>query len=128
MSSQTPAADYVLGIDLGTNSVGWAIIALIDGEPHHLVRAGVRIFEAGMDGDLASGREESRNLKRRQMRLQRRQTWRRARRLKKIFNLLQHCELLPHANIGPPQERQDFVNSLDEKIRTSAWFKEKAAS
>src|SRR6185437_15884949 len=128
MSSQTLTGDYVLGIDLGTNSVGWAIIGLIDGEPHHLVRAGVRIFEAGMEGDVASGREESRNLKRRQMRLQRRQTWRRARRLKKIFNLLQRYALLPPGNIGSPQDRQDFLNRLDEEIRASAWFRQKAAS
>ena len=128
MPSQESAADYILGIDLGTNSVGWAMVGLIDGEPHHLLRAGVRVFDAGMEGDLASGREESRNLKRRQMRLQRRQTWRRARRLKKIFNLLQRYELLPPGRVASPQERQDFVNRLDEQIRESAWFKEKAAS
>ena len=34
----------IIGIDLGTNSLGWAIIALVDGEPHHLIRAGVRVF------------------------------------------------------------------------------------
>ncbi|HTZ75990.1 MAG TPA: type II CRISPR RNA-guided endonuclease Cas9 [Candidatus Aquilonibacter sp.] len=120
--------DYVLGIDLGTSSVGWAMIALIDGEPHHLIRAGVRVFEAGMEGDLASGREESRNLKRRQMRLQRRQTWRRARRLRKIFNLLQSYGLLPQGVVSSPQERQEFLNQVDEGIRESAWFRDRASS
>jgi len=64
--------DYVLGIDLGSNSLGWAIIELIDGEPAQVVRTGVRVFDAGMEGDVESGREESRNLKRREARLHRR--------------------------------------------------------
>lgn len=124
-----PAAQqFVLGIDLGSNSLGWAIISLIDGEPHHVVRAGVRVFEAGMEGDIASGREESRNLKRRQTRLQRRQTWRRARRLKKIFNLLQSFGLLPPAPAHSPVERQDFLNRLDRDIADSSWFAEQAKS
>lgn len=126
--SPESSSEYVLGIDLGTNSLGWAIIALVDGEPHHLLRAGARVFEAGMEGNLASGREESRNLKRRQMRLQRRQTWRRSRRLRKIFNLLQRHGLLPPGGISSAEERQDFLNRLDENIRASAWFKNKIQS
>lgn len=118
-----PGTDaFVLGIDLGSNSLGWALIALIDGEPHHLIRAGVRVFDAGMEGDIASGREESRNLKRRQMRAQRRQTWRRARRLRKILNLLQRSGLLPADRVRSPEERQDFLNRLDGEILTSPWF------
>ena len=120
--------EYILGIDLGTNSLGWAIIGLIDGEPAQLVRAGARVFEAGMEGNMQSGQEESRNLKRRQMRLQRRQTWRRARRLKKIFNLLQRYGLLPAGDTSTPEERQDLINELDKTIRASDWFKAKAAS
>ena len=87
--------DFILGIDLGTNSVGWAMVGLKDGKPSRLLRAGARVFEAGMDGDIQSGREESRNLKRRDARLHRRQLWRRGRRLKKIFRLLQNFGLLP---------------------------------
>ena len=127
MSIQNPQ-EYVLGIDLGSNSLGWAIIGLIDGEPAQLIRTGARVFEAGMDGDLSSGTEESRNLKRRQMRLQRRQTWRRARRLNKIFNLLQRYGLLPAGDVSTPEKRQDLINALDKTIRASGWFKAKVAS
>ena len=127
MPEQLPH-EYVLGIDLGSNSLGWAIIGLIDGEPAQIVRAGARVFEAGMEGDIQSGQEESRNLKRRQMRLQRRQTWRRARRLKKIFNLLQRYGLLPAGDASTPDKRQDLINELDGTIRASDWFKSKAAS
>ena len=36
--------DFILGIDLGTNSVGWAMIAWKDGGPAGMVRAGSRVF------------------------------------------------------------------------------------
>ena len=87
--------DYLLGLDLGTNSLGWAMIRLVDGEPAGLIRAGVRVFEAGMEGDIESGREESRNKARREARLHRRQLWRRRRRLVKVAHALQRFGLLP---------------------------------
>ena len=108
---------------LGTNSLGWAIIGLVDGVPANLLRAGVRVFEAGMDGNMESGQEESRNLKRREARLHRRQLWRRSRRLRKIFNLLQSFGLLPRGDASTAEKRQDFINQLDQSIRTSEWFK-----
>ena len=100
--------EYILGIDLGSNSLGWAMIGLIDGEPAQLIRAGTRVFEAGMEGDLESGREESRNLKRREARLQRRQTRRRGRRLKKIFNLLVRFGLLPASDAADANLRLEI--------------------
>lgn len=125
-NSQT--GQYILGIDLGTNSLGWAVIGLIDGEPASLVRCGVRVFEAGMDESKGLGREESRNKARRDARLQRRQTWRRARRLKKVFNLLRRFGLLPEGDARTPEARQDLLNELDRRILASAWFAEKRAS
>lgn len=113
---------YVLGLDLGTNSLGWAVIGLVDGEPAQLVRAGVRVFEAGMDEGKGLGREESRNKARRDARLQRRQTWRRARRLKKVFNLLQRYGLLPPDDARTPEARQNLLNNLDRRILSSSWF------
>jgi CRISPR-associated endonuclease Csn1 len=123
-----PCGEYVLGIDLGTNSVGWAIIGLVDGEPTKLLRAGVRVFEAGMEGDIESGQEQSRNLKRREARLHRRQLWRRARRLTKTFNLLRNFGLLPDGDASTPEKRQDLINKLDQDIRVSEWFKARAKS
>jgi CRISPR-associated endonuclease Csn1 len=123
-----PVGDCVLGIDLGTNSVGWAMVGLVDGEPHHVIRAGVRVFEAGMEGDIESGREESRNKARRDARLHRRQLWRHRRRMRKLFNLLQGYGLLPEGDASTADKLQDFINQLDQSIRTSAWFKAKASS
>ena len=123
-----PAEDFVLGIDLGSNSIGWALVKLVDDNPAGLIRAGARVFEAGMKGDLESGQEESRNKARRDSRHQRRQLWRRARRLKKIFKLLQSFGLLPARNTSTPDERQDLLNELDRKIMSSEWFANQRAS
>jgi CRISPR-associated endonuclease Csn1 len=126
--TEQPCGEYVLGIDLGTNSVGWAMIGLVDGEPAKLLRAGVRVFEAGMEGDIESGQEQSKNLKRREARSHRRQLWRRARRLTKTFNLLRQFGLLPTGDTSTPEGRQDLINKLDQDIRASDWFKTKASS
>src|SRR2546427_8888187 len=123
-----PTSPFSLGIDLGSNSLGWAMIGVEDGKPARLIRAGVRVFEAGMEGDIESGQEESRNLKRRQMRSQRRQTWRRSRRLRKIFRLLQRFELLPEERVMMPEARQDLLNRLDAEILASSWFAAKRES
>jgi CRISPR-associated endonuclease Csn1 len=141
--TEPPCGEFVLGIDLGTNSVGWAMVGLADGEPAKLLRAGVRVFEAGMEGDIESGQEQSKNLKRREARSHRRQLWRRARRLTKVFNLLQRANLLPPTEDVPAEfrkapawgkpfagwlatdqseARQDYLNWLDQRILDSPWF------
>jgi CRISPR-associated endonuclease Csn1 len=120
--------EFVLGIDLGTNSLGWSIIGLVDGEPASLIRAGVRVFEAGMDDSKGLGREESRNKARRDARSHRRQLWRHQRRLLKLARMLQRFGLLPAGDLSQPEARQDFFNRLDSEILQSPWFSEKEAS
>lgn len=101
-----PNRPWILGIDLGANSVGWAALALgPDGEPCGPLNPpgemgerpslGVRIFEIGVENYGQGEREETRGKQRRQARLQRRQTMRRARRIRKTFYLLQQAGLLP---------------------------------
>ncbi len=121
----TDGEELVLGIDLGTDSLGWALIARQDGEPQRLVRAGVRIFDSGMDETKGLGKEESRNLARREARLHRRQLGRKRRRLAKVFCLLQAWDLLRPGDMKTPDERQDHLNSLDREILDSSWFKTK---
>lgn len=89
---------YVLGLDLGSNSVGWAAVAVDSGaglRPTGLIGLGARVFEAGSQGNIASGEEESRNVERRTARLLRRQHERAARRLDFIHLSLQEAGLLP---------------------------------
>jgi hypothetical protein len=65
---------YILGIDAGPASVGWAVVELSEqGEPKRLHAAGVRRFEAGVEGDIQRGRDESLSTKRREARGPRRQ-------------------------------------------------------
>jgi CRISPR-associated endonuclease Csn1 len=56
-------------------------------------------------------------------RLIRRQHWRRGRRLKKIFNLLKSYGLLPEGPVSSPEERQDYLNRVDNSILDSLWFR-----
>ena len=115
-SSKTP---YVLGLDLGVQSAGWTVLDL-DGKGHpcNVRRCGVRCFDSGVgtENDIASGKDESQNVKRRQMRLQRRQAWRRARRLKKVFHLLQAAGLLPSGTAHTPQRRHELLYKLDADL------------
>jgi len=106
----------VLGLDIGSNSIGWALIGFENEKPVRIVQAGVRCFEAGVQGDIESGREESRAQKRREARLARRQTERRARRMRKLGRLLQASGLLPGGAIDTPEQRLKFFTELDGEL------------
>ncbi len=100
---------FILGLDIGSNSTGWA---LVDAKNQKII-SGVRIFEAGTSeekGTIESGRDESRAVKRREARLSRRQTWRRGARLKKLFKILQSAGFLPQG------EREDVITELDKHL------------
>ncbi len=97
---------WVLGIDLGANSLG---VALIDPENQRLVHTGVRIFEAGVNS-LDSAKEEAKNAKRRSARQVRRQTERRQKRFKATFRVLQESGLLPQG------KRQEVLEALDRSL------------
>jgi CRISPR-associated endonuclease Csn1 len=112
---------YILGIDLGSASLGWAQIALDNlDRPTSLLRAGVRIFEPGVDGttlDIQEGKDKSKAVERRTARLHRRQLRRRAYRQGKLFQLLQENGLLPKSEfskpVTPSQERDAVLTSFD---------------
>ena len=110
---------YRLGLDLGVNSLGWAAIRVEDGTASGILAAGVRIFEAGVDGMEKDGKGVSRNQDRRQARQIRRQLERRSRRRVKLFRLLQAQGLLPRGECGSGDLRNRLLNRLDEKIKKS---------
>ncbi len=70
--------DYTLGIDLGSSSIGWAIINDHPSPNETNVLAGVRVFPEGVDRD--KGREKSKSETRRAARGMRRQHERKSRR------------------------------------------------
>lgn len=67
------ATKYRLALDLGSTSLGWAMVRLRDGEPIAIIKAGVRIFSDGRnpkDGSsLAVTRRAARAMRRRRDRL-----------------------------------------------------------
>ena len=84
----------VLGLDLGTNSIGWAVVDVPEGdEPGSVVALGSRIFSAGAEAAgfaLVTPAKE-----RRQKRAMRRQVQRRAKRRQRILHELTGVSLLP---------------------------------
>ena len=83
---------YRLGLDLGTNSIGWAVYSLdTDNAPVELVDMGVRIFSDGRDPKT----KEPLAVARRTARGQRKLIYRRKLRRRATFRLLQQQGLLP---------------------------------
>ena len=78
----------ILGLDLGTNSIGWAIV---DDKENKIINTGVRIFPEGIEPDtIGKGdKEQSKNAARREARQMRRQNFRtRIRRIKLLETLI----------------------------------------
>ena len=101
----------ILGLDLGTNSIGWA---LVDPEKSNILDMGVRVFEQAVN-DLNTGKEESKNAQRRMARQTRRQLDRKKKRKELLFkNLLTLGFINNHDKhdffrIDPYQSRRDAL-------------------
>ena len=93
---------YVLGLDLGSNSIGWACI---DPEKKQIIAMGSRIFKEGINRDSKGG-ELSKNTSRRLARQSRTQFFRRAERKKKLKKILQQAGMFPIS----PEEISEFLN------------------
>lgn len=103
-------AEIVLGIDLGSNSIG---VALIDKSARTILFTGARTFAAGMKGndkEFHEGKEVSPAVDRRESRLARRQTRRRAQRQRNVFRLLQSFGMLPEG------EAETVIKELDKTL------------
>ncbi|MBE0472007.1 MAG: type II CRISPR RNA-guided endonuclease Cas9 [Methyloprofundus sp.] len=82
----------ILGLDLGTNSVGWALFEANDDlAPHKLVDLGVRIFQRAVEDKTPTPKNQAR----RNARMARRILQRRARRKQRMQNFLIAHDLLP---------------------------------
>ncbi|MCB0368580.1 MAG: type II CRISPR RNA-guided endonuclease Cas9, partial [Bdellovibrionales bacterium] len=112
---------YRLGLDLGTNSIGWAIVKLDDKKnPELIINAGSRIFSDGREPDkgkpsLAVARRDARSARRRRDRLLQRK--------KKLFNYLIRAGFLPKdpkkleelKSLNPYELRAKCINVKAEK-------------
>ena len=75
---------HTLGLDLGPNSIGWA---LIDEDEKQIIDLGVRVFPEGVE-NFDTSKEQSKNENRRIARAMRRPTARRSRRKRNLREAL----------------------------------------
>ena len=111
--------NYVLGLDLGISSVGWAVVEIDEKEnPLRLIDVGVRTFERAEVPKTG----ESLALSRRLARSARRLTQRRVARLKKAKRLLKSENILLSTDERlPHQVWQLRVEGLDHKLERQEW-------
>ena len=92
MSRREPVAPYRVGIDLGSNSLGWSVLRLSrSGEPDYLLRLGVRVFSSGRNRKNG----ESLAVERHNARQQRRRRDRKLRRTQRLLTALREAGLFP---------------------------------
>jgi CRISPR-associated endonuclease Csn1 len=106
---------YTLGLDIGSNSVGWAAI---DEEGGKLLGMGVRVFPEGVDRDT-TGAEHSKNEARRMARGHRRQIARRARRKAAVRRALYEAGLWTNETAQDALKADPYslrAKGLDEEL------------
>lgn len=81
----------ILGLDLGSNSIGWALMSGENNEVSEIIDLGSRIFNKSVEDKIPTPK----NVKRRDMRLGRRVIQRRAARKMRMINYLISLDLLP---------------------------------
>jgi CRISPR-associated endonuclease Csn1 len=108
-----------LGLDLGTNSIGWAVLGLDrQNEVESLVGLGSRIFSDGRDPQNGEPLNEARRI----ARGIRKNLWRRKQRRRGLFRLLQREGLFPSTK-GKAEPLKGLdpytlrVKALDAKLK-----------
>ena len=101
---------YILGLDLGSNSIGWALLKANNaGKPTGLIDLGSRIFNKAVEDKTPTPK----NKKRRDSRLARRVVQRRARRRQRMLNYLISLNLLP-ADLKESPKPERILNKLGD--------------
>ena len=99
----------VLGLDLGSNSIGWALLEEENKNPANIIDAGCRIFNKAVEEKTPTPK----NVKRRNARLARRVIQRRARRKQRMLKYLISLELLP-AELQEHNQPEIILNRLGD--------------
>jgi CRISPR-associated endonuclease Csn1 len=105
-----------LGLDLGANSIGWAVV---DTSTNELVNAGARVFPAGVN-QYNTNKEEPKNATRRVARGLRRQYVRRRWRKIKLLEFLIEHGLTPFSNSDLDKWKKNRDQPEFEHIKS--WF------
>lgn len=107
---------YVLGLDVGASSIGWAAI---DPKQLKLWGTGVRVFPEGVD-NYDTKKEKPKMESRRIARGMRRQIMRRAERKRAMRRLLAEVGLSPNEPATPEEKNGDYPYHLRRKGLTEA--------
>jgi len=106
----------VLGLDLGTNSIGWCLIEEDEAQnPLDLIAMGSRIFQTAVEDKTPTPK----NHKRRRARLDRRRNQRRSRRKQRMRNYLISLGFIPDG-IGDKSQPEVVYNRLGREQETGA--------
>lgn len=105
----------VLGLDLGSNSIGWALLKEENKQASEIIDLGSRIFIKAVEEKVPTPKNE----KRRNMRLGRRVIQRRARRKQRMLNYLVSLDLLPQALQNSAQP-ETVLNELGDPYELRA--------
>jgi CRISPR-associated endonuclease Csn1 len=105
----------ILGLDLGSNSIGWALLEEVSGKPNKLINLGSRIFTKAVEEKTPTPK----NVKRRNARLTRRVLQRRARRKLRMLNYLVALKLLPEELTNNPTP-EIILNTLGNPYQLRA--------
>ncbi len=105
----------ILGLDLGSNSIGWALLEETDGKPSGIIDLGSRIFTKAVEEKTPTPK----NMKRRNARLARRVIQRRARRKSRMLNYLVLLNFLPKELQGNTQP-EILLNELGDPYQLRA--------
>ena len=116
-------SEYALGLDVGTNSIGWSIVEENNGEPIRFVDCGSRVFIRSVEDK--TDKPKPKNQKRRRARLSRRVIERRHRRKARLRNYLISKGFLPETLKNNPNPEVE-LNKLGDpyKLRAKALDKE----
>ena len=106
---------FILGIDVGTNSLGWSMIESIKGEPGRILDIGVNIFQRSVNDKTPTPK----NVKRRDSRLGRRRTQRLSRRIKKMKGFLIKNGLLA-IELGRSNNPEAILNGIGDPFKLRA--------
>lgn len=85
---------YILGLDIGTNSLGWYLLNLINGQ-YNIIDRGVTIFPIGTIVDPVKGLEKTKHAQRRGFRMTSRNRFRKKLRKWRLSKILKKAGLFP---------------------------------
>ncbi len=105
----------ILGLDFGSNSLGWALMEGDNAKATSLIDAGSRIFNKAVEDKTPTPK----NVKRRDKRLARRVLQRRARRKQRMLNYLVKLDFLP-LEIKNNLQPEIILNTLGDPYKLRA--------